>query len=276
MQSNDTKKQETVFSPGITECIILAGGLGTRLREAVPELPKAMAPVAGQPFLSYVINYLRMQGIQQFIFSLGYRAEVIMDYLKSAYPLLQYKCVIENEPLGTGGAISLALKQAASSQVLVVNGDTFFEVDLEGLFAFHISNQAACTLALKPMKQFDRYGLVELDENSQVISFKEKQYYAEGFINGGVYLVKKEAFLKDAFPEKFSFENDYLEKQAGKKVLFGRVDEGYFIDIGIPEDFQRAGRDFQKKPFNLSEIDTNWTLFLDRDGVINDEIVDNY
>ncbi len=264
------------INTGVTECIILAGGLGTRLREAVPGLPKAMAPVAGKPFLSYLINYLRMQGIDQFIFSLGYRSEAIIDFLEKEYPLLQYKCVIEEEPLGTGGAVQLAMKQAVTDQVLVVNGDTFYEVDLEGMFAFHNSVKAGCTMVLKPMKQFDRYGLVELDEAGQVISFREKQYYDEGLINGGVYLVDRQSFLSHSFPEKFSFEKDYLEPNAGKDVLYGKLDEGYFIDIGIPGDFQKADRDFQRKPFDLSAIDQEWSLFLDRDGVINEELPASY
>ncbi len=264
------------INTGVTECIILAGGLGTRLREAVPELPKAMAPVAGRPFLSYVINYLRMQGVQQFIFSLGYRSEAIIDYLEKEYPLLQYKCVVEEEPLGTGGAIQLAMKEAVTEQVLVVNGDTIFEVDLEGLAAFHDSVKAECTLALKPMKNFDRYGLVEIDEAGQVISFREKQYYDEGFINGGVYLVNHQSFFRHSFPQKFSFEKDYLEPHAAKGVLYGKLDEGYFIDIGIPGDFQKADRDFQRKPLDLSAIDQDWSLFLDRDGVINEEIPASY
>lgn len=273
---NDTQMHESIINAGVTECIILAGGLGTRLREAVPELPKAMAPVAGRPFLSYVINYLRMQGIQQFIFSLGYRSEVIIDYLKNEYPLLQYRCVIEEEPLGTGGAIRLAIRESQTNDVLVVNGDTIFEIDLEGLFALHRSSHAECTLALKPMKNFDRYGVVELSEQGLVNSFKEKKYYEEGLINGGVYLLDKVKFLSNPFPDKFSFEKDYLEPNAGKGVLSGKLDDGYFIDIGIPEDFIKAGKDFKRLPLNISSINQEWSLFLDRDGVINEEIAGNY
>src|SRR3954468_23098443 len=145
----------------ITEAIILAGGLGTRLRDAVPDLPKCMAPIGGRPFLSYVIDHLRMQGVQRFIFSLGYKAEIIETYLNEFYPTLDYSSVIEKEPLGTGGAIQLALQKAETDDVVIANGDTLFKIKLEELFAVHAKHKAACTLALKPMQNFERYGVVE-------------------------------------------------------------------------------------------------------------------
>ncbi len=114
----------------IKEAIILAGGLGTRLREAVPDLPKCMAPVAGRPFLFHVINYLRSHGVEKFIFSLGYKHEVIEEYLRTHFATLAYSCAIEAEPLGTGGAIQLACRQATEKDVIVVNGDTLFKADL--------------------------------------------------------------------------------------------------------------------------------------------------
>lgn len=258
------------------EVIILAGGLGTRLRTAVPDLPKCMAPVAGRPFLSHVIDYFRMQGIQQFIFSLGYKAEVITDYLKEFYPTLQYRCVIEDEPLGTGGAIQLACQAATAENVLVANGDTLFKINYKTLAAFHQQHHAECTIALKPMKNFERYGVVVLDKNESIESFQEKKFYAEGLINGGIYLINREKFIARSLPQKFSFEKDYLEMQAAKGNLFGCVQDSYFIDIGIPGDFQQAQSDLQKPKLDLSAVDKSWTLFLDRDGVINLERFGKY
>jgi len=110
------------------EAIILAGGLGTRLRDAVPDLPKCMAPVAGRPFVSFVIDYLRMQGIERFIFSLGYKSGVIEEFLQKEYPTLDYTSVIEPEPLGTGGAIRLAIQKTVSRNIVVANGDTLFKI----------------------------------------------------------------------------------------------------------------------------------------------------
>jgi D-glycero-alpha-D-manno-heptose 1-phosphate guanylyltransferase len=258
------------------EAIVLAGGLGTRLREAVPELPKCMAPVAGRPFLFFVINYLRSQGIEKFIFSLGYKHEAIERYLEEQFPTLQYTCKIEPEPLGTGGAIRFAAKAATSNTLIVANGDTLFRANLQELLAFHKKTGVDCTLALKPMEHFDRYGVVELDKNGRICQFKEKQFYTTGLINGGIYVLQANAVLEEDFPAKFSFEKDYLEKKYVHGQIAGLVQKGYFIDIGIPEDFNRAQQELQKPPLDLKTIDKSWTIFLDRDGVINYEKKDAY
>ena len=251
----------------VTQAIILAGGLGTRLRDTVPDLPKCMAPVAGKPFLFYVINYLRLQGVEQFIFSLGYKHEIIEEYLNTEFSTLNYQCSIEQEPLGTGGAIRLACKLANEKNILIANGDTLFKIRLTDLATAHENNNANCTLALKPMHNFDRYGVVELARDGSILSFKEKRFYTQGLINGGIYLLNRENFLQREWPEKFSFEKDYLEKKDSR--LFGVVQDHYFIDIGIPEDYDRAQTELRDSPLDLSAIDKNWTLFLDRDGVIN-------
>lgn len=251
------------------EAIILAGGLGTRLKEAVPDLPKCMAPVAGKPFLFYVINYLRSEGVEKFIFSLGHMYGVIEEYLSSQFATLRYQCVIEDEPLGTGGAIQLACKKATEKNVLVTNGDTLFKINREKLFSFHTQQGAHCTLALKPMTDFSRYGAVELDEHNIIRSFKEKQFYKSGLINGGIYALNVESFLSESFPPKFSFEKEYLEKLHSQRKFYGVTDTGYFIDIGIPEDYNRVQKELHPLPLDLKKIDKNWTLFLDRDGVIN-------
>lgn len=260
----------------IQEAIILAGGLGTRLREAVPDLPKCMAPVAGRPFLSYVIDTLRMQGVHHFILSLGYKAEVIETYLKEHYPTLDYTIALEEEPLGTGGAIRLALESARTNDVLIANGDTLFKVNVAELASLYQQTNAECLLALKPMQRFDRYGVVELDSEGRITSFKEKQYYEEGLINGGVYLLNKAKFFAYSFPEKFSFEKDYLERYFGKGGFYGVPQQGYFIDIGIPGDYHKAQEDLRPGVLDLKAIDRSWTLFLDRDGVINNERLNNY
>jgi len=260
----------------VKEAIILAGGLGTRLREAVPDLPKCMAPVAGRPFVSYVIDYLRMQGIERFIFSLGYKWGLIEAFLQKEYPTLDYTSVIEEEPLGTGGAIQLAIKKTQTENVLIANGDTLFKVNAEELFFFHQSNNPECTLALKPMQNFDRYGGVQIDQTGKIISFSEKQFHETGLINGGIYLINKSKFLSHSLAEKFSFEKDYLEKYSKEQNFYGSVQNGYFIDIGIPGDFQKAQEDLKSCVLDLKKIDKTWTLFLDRDGVINEEKVGEY
>ena len=258
------------------EAIILAGGLGTRLRSVVTDLPKCMAPVAGQPFLKHVIRYFLSQGIEKFIFSLGYKHDRIEEFLNIEFPTLNLQCSVEEEPLGTGGAIQLACRRATESNVIVVNGDSLFKADVEKSFAFHIDSKAECTLLMKPMRNFDRYGVVELDTDFTVKKFKEKQFYQAGDINGGVYVLNVESFLDLGFPEKFSFEKNYLEKYFPSKKIFGAIQDEYFIDIGIPEDYQRAQEELKQIPLYLENIGPNWTLFLDRDGVINYEKENNY
>lgn len=229
----------------IKEAIILAGGLGTRLRPLISDVPKCLAPINGKPFLHYLIIYLRKCGIEHFIFSVGYMHEKIGDYLKSNYPDLKYQLALEEEPLGTGGAISLAIEKSKENNVLVCNGDTMFKVDIEALATFHLDKNAVCTLSLKPMVDFDRYGVVTLREDESVESFKEKQFYNSGLINGGVYALNRDYFLKENLLKKFSFEKDYLEVKVNRESgnnpdIFGFIQDKYFIDIGIPEDYERA------------------------------------
>lgn len=251
----------------IKEAIILAGGLGTRLRDAVPDLPKCMAPVAGRPFLFYVINALRMQGVEKFIFSLGYKHEVIEAYLEDQFASLDYQCTVETEPLGTGGAIKLACEKATEEDVVIANGDTLFKTDLQQIADLHVQKNADATLALKPMERFDRYGVVQLADDEKVQGFLEKRFCEKGLINGGVYVLNVRSFLQPSWPEKFSFEKEYLE--SGHYQLYGSIQDRYFIDIGIPEDYDRAQKELQPAPLDLTAIDKSWTLFLDRDGVIN-------
>jgi D-glycero-alpha-D-manno-heptose 1-phosphate guanylyltransferase len=229
----------------IKEAIILAGGLGTRLQSVVADVPKCMAPVAGKPFLHYLIGFLKKNGTDHFIFSVGYMHEMIEEYLAGNYPQLNYTISSENEPLGTGGAIKLACNKCIEKTVLICNGDTLYKIDFSLLNELHVDVNAACTLNLKPLNYFDRYGVVQLNQDHSVRSFKEKKYYKSGLINGGIYALNVEEFSKENLPEKFSFEKDYLEENVNqstneKSKIYGIIQDKYFIDIGIPEDYQRA------------------------------------
>lgn len=224
----------------VTEAIVLAGGLGTRLREAVPELPKCMAPVNGRPFVAYVIRHLQQQGITHFIFSLGYKSEAFIGFLAAELPAGSYDMVVEEEPLGTGGAIQYAAQKAKQDDFVVVNGDTLFQTDIPAQAAFHFAHNSCCTLALKAMQNVSRYGSVELADNGSIARFREKQFFEKGLINGGVYLVNKTCLLGKQLPQKFSFETDFLQRFHTDGNIYGMEQEGYFIDIGIPEDYQRA------------------------------------
>ena len=178
--------------------------------------------------------------------------EMIEDFLKENYQELNYTISLEEEPLGTGGAIQLACTKTSQKNVLICNGDTLYKIDCHTLSKFHEEKNAACTLSLKPMTHFDRYGVVELNEDHSIKSFKEKQFYESGLINGGVYALNVNKFVKEYLPAKFSFEKDYLEKNVGSKnqkaSLFGQVQDEYFIDIGIPQDYERAQKEFGSKP----------------------------
>lgn len=225
------------------EAIILAGGLGTRLRSVVPELPKCMAPVNGKPFIAYAIEHLKNEGIEKFIFSLGYKHEYFTDFLAEQFSTLTYQLSIEEEPLGTGGAIQFACNKVTEKNIIVTNGDTLFKANIDQLSSFHHQHNADCSLSLKPMNNFERYGVVELNESNAVSSFQEKKFYEKGLINGGVYALNVEQFLNKNLPEKFSFEKDYLEKYYTEEKMFGLIQDEYFIDIGIPADYEKAQRE---------------------------------
>jgi D-glycero-alpha-D-manno-heptose 1-phosphate guanylyltransferase len=228
------------------QAIILAGGLGTRLKSVVADKPKALSPVAGKPFLHFIIQYLQNQGITSFIFSLGYLSNQVLIFLQEAYPNLNYQYTIEEIPLGTGGGIKKAIELATEPNVLIVNADTYFDVALQQLFQLHAVANAHCTIALKHMTSFDRYGTVELNQNNRIISFKEKKYTPSGLINGGYVLLNKSYFLEKSavLPTVFSFEKDFLEVLLPKMTVQGFISEGFFIDIGIPEDYEKAQLDF--------------------------------
>jgi D-glycero-alpha-D-manno-heptose 1-phosphate guanylyltransferase len=229
------------------ECIVLAGGLGTRLRNTIGDLPKCMAGVNGKPFLQYLLEYLQSQEITRVILSLGHKHEIITEWLRGRNFSFEIASVIENEPMGTGGGIQLALKAAREENVFVVNGDTMFEADLARQLGVHLSHKAETTLALKPMEQFSRYGAVIIDDQAAILSFEEKRHCETGLINGGVYLIDRRKFLERNLPLRFSFETDYLGQYVSEHKFFGFVSDSYFIDIGVPEDYQKVQADFKTR-----------------------------
>jgi D-glycero-alpha-D-manno-heptose 1-phosphate guanylyltransferase len=230
------------MNPMTFDVIILAGGLGTRLRSVVADLPKCMAPVNDHPFLDILIERLRRQGAARIILSTGYLSEVVEEWIQQQYPGEEILFSREETPLGTGGAILKALAFSEREDVLVCNGDTLFDVDVESLFRFHRAQGGDCSIALKPMRDFERYGTVELGEDGWIRAFREKEPCREGLINGGVYVINRASLMGELFPEKFSFEDGYL----AKRRIAGMVQDAYFIDIGVPEDFERAQREIHR------------------------------
>lgn len=229
------------------EAIVLAGGLGTRLRSVVQNVPKPMAPVAGRPFLEYVLQHLAQQGIQRVVFSVGYKGELVEEHFGAAFADIQLAYAYEEEPLGTGGGILQAAKQIRSDSFFILNGDTIFTADLAPLQAFFQEKQADLALALCEMRDFERYGVVETDAEGRVRAFLEKQPRAEGQINAGIYLCRKAALEQKELPRKFSFETDFLERYLQETAIYGLALEGYFLDIGIPTDYARAQRELPER-----------------------------
>ncbi|MDD4274330.1 MAG: nucleotidyltransferase family protein [Desulfobacter postgatei] len=227
------------------ECIILAGGLGTRLRAVVSDLPKCMAPVAGKPFLYYIFNYLKQHGIAHVILSVGYKHDVIKNWVEAQNLPFAVSFAVENEPLGTGGAIQLAMETASEEQIFILNGDTFFDIDLAQLCLEHKNKNADLTIALKPMAQFDRYGNVMLNEQNRITGFTEKQYCKMGQINGGIYCINRNNRLMDGLGAKFSFETEVLQRRFSDNYFHALICANYFIDIGIPDDYRKANIDFK-------------------------------
>ncbi|KQI15958.1 D-glycero-D-manno-heptose 1-phosphate guanosyltransferase [Campylobacter coli CVM 41970] len=213
------------------QAIVLAGGLGTRLRSVVQDLPKPMAPINGKPFLAFVLEYLKKQGITEIILSVSYKYELIQEYFKDEFHGMKIHYNIEKELLGTGGAIKDALK-LVKNEVYVVNGDTFFDIDLKKL----VLNGSKICIALKQMQNFDRYGTVNVDEQGIVTSFEEKVFKKQGLINGGIYLLDKDIFKDFALQEKFSFE-EFLQENYRNLKARAEIFDDYFIDIGVPEDY---------------------------------------
>lgn len=257
------------------EAVILAGGLGTRLRCVVADSPKCLAPIASEPFLSYVMEWLGRSGVDRVVISVGYLKEQIISWVSNRYFPFEIDWAVEDEPLGTGGGIRLALSKCRSDEVIVVNGDTFFPVDLSQLFF-----DAPITVALKPMRDFDRYGTVVL-EGRKVDSFREKAPCKEGLINGGVYGIDRSRLDLENLPAKFSFEKEVLEPLAAKGQVNGWVQDTYFIDIGIPEDYSKAQEELPqyravKRASALVLSSHADTLFLDRDGTVNVHIEGDY
>ncbi|MCL2028462.1 MAG: nucleotidyltransferase family protein [Bacteroidales bacterium] len=225
----------------ITEAAILVGGLGTRLKSVVSDLPKPMADVAGRPFLAYLLDYCKRENIQRVVLCAGYRHEAISEYFGTAYNGLELVYSIEDEPLGTGGALRKGLDLLSSPVIAFLNGDSICQVNLSEMTKCYNENHADMVLAVKKMHNFNRYGTVVL-EQKRIIKFEEKKPLNEGFINVGVTLINTDIVKKLAPSQKFSFEKDILETHTTALNLFAFETSEYFIDIGVPEDYALANR----------------------------------
>ena len=225
----------------MTSAIILAGGLGTRLRAAVPDLPKPMAPVAGRPFLAHQMDHWIGQGVDHFVLSVGYRAVAISNHFGDRYRGVPIDYAVEAAPLGTGGALlHAASKLRSSDPALLLNGDTYFDVSLAAL-----GERAACLgadwcLALFRHDDAARYMGVALSPEGRITALSAR---AAPLANGGVYWFQPEALeaARLASGQAASLEDDLLPRLLAQgQRLAGLVAAGDFIDIGVPHDYHRA------------------------------------
>ncbi len=227
------------------EAIILAGGLGSRLRAVVPDLPKPMAPIHGRPFLEYLLDYWAGQGVSRFVLSVGYKRDIIEEHFGARYKGTEVNYAVEDQPRGTGGGLLLALKHLRrNGPFLIMNGDTFFEVDLAPMRHYHQEKRAELTIALREVEANNRYGGVGIDKEGKITTFDNRaRTSGRSLINGGVYLAEKSAFAGMALESDVpvSIEDQlYPRMLAEGRRLYGFPSSGRFIDIGIPEDYQRA------------------------------------
>jgi D-glycero-alpha-D-manno-heptose 1-phosphate guanylyltransferase len=221
------------------EAIVLVGGLGTRLRGVVDNVPKPMAPVQGRPLLALVLDQLVAAGFKGAIFAAGYRHEAIHSYFGDVYHGLALRYSVEDKPLGTGGAIRLACRQADARDVFVLNGDTYLELDFRAMLDAHAHAGAKFTMAICHVPDVARYGALELCDD-RVQRFLEKGRSGPGWINGGTYVLGPDLRARLRPQEAFSFEHDLLEPEVESIRPLAFRSSGLFIDIGIPEDYIRA------------------------------------
>jgi len=207
----------------------------------VQDVPKPMAAIDGKPFLHYVFEYLVKYDVKEVVLSVGHLHEIIEDYFGQNYLGITIRYCLEDKPLGTGGAIKKAF-EFVPGDAFVLNGDTFFDVDLHAFYRFHSAMQSDFSLSLKQLEDFDRYGTIELN-GTRVVEFKEKEFKKSGLINGGVYITSKSVFDSFNAPENFSIEKDFLERNLKQLNVQGLRSNGYFIDIGIPEDYYKANKE---------------------------------
>lgn len=220
------------------QAIILAGGLGTRLRSVVSDRPKPMADVCGKPFLEYLLCDLKKAGILHVVFAVGYKGNMIEEYFKDGKDYgLSIQYAYEEELLGTAGAIKNVGKYITDNYFMVMNGDTYYKMDYQELFLQ--ANEKDMLVVLRKITDISRYGKVTLDQD-RIIGFSEKtDSKDEGLINGGVYIMNSK-LLAEIPDRKCSLENEMIPKWLDDgKYISGKVNDGYFIDIGVPEDYFR-------------------------------------
>ena len=222
------------------KAIVLAGGMGTRLSGIISDIPKPMALVGPRPFLEYLLDYLVEQGIEQAVLAVSYKREAIRDHFGDTYRGISLEYSVEGEPLGTGGAIRQALEVIPDDEIIVLNGDTLFHVDLEAMADAHHRGKVRLTMAIKQVTDCGRFGRVTISDRGVITEFMEKSVNGSGWINGGIYMLHRRLLADFPMPAKFSFEKDLVERYIDRIRPLAFQSNAYFIDMGVPEDYERA------------------------------------
>lgn len=226
--------------------VILAGGLGTRLRSVVADRPKVLAEIEGQPFLKYLLDQLNSTGFRNVVICTGYLGEKLQAQFGNTYLALNLIYSKESKPLGTAGAVRLALPILKSDTIMIMNGDSFCDANLRKFWRFHSSKGANATLLLTEVPDTSRFGRVNLDRGGRIVSFEEKGKNGAGWINGGIYLISRSHLLEIPQKRAVSFEKDLFPNWINRD-FYGYQSKGRFIDIGTPQSFAFAKQFFQDK-----------------------------
>ena len=224
------------------EAIVLAGGLGSRLARVLNNIPKAMAPIGQRPFLELLLDRLEQGGVKRVLLSVGYLHHVIQEHFGARYRSLDLEYIVEQTPLGTGGAVRLGLSRITGPRAFVLNGDTLVSVDYRQMDYMHTVSQSCFSMAVCDIQDTSRYGQVTI-EDGRVVGFSEKKSgLGQGLINAGVYLMDRDLLNEHPLDEVFSLERDYLVPMAAVVKPLAFITPGPFIDIGVPEDLEQAQR----------------------------------
>lgn len=226
------------------ECIILAGGFGTRLRSVVSDVPKPMAPIGGRPFLELLMDYLIGFNYDHIVLSTGYMHEKISDHFGESYKGVTLSYAVEHEPLGTGGGMRNALQYCTEDDITILNGDTLFRIDYDDLLRFYTSHPTRLAVVLRQVDDTSRYGSVTTDCSDRIARFAEKEAsHGFGTINGGIYRLHRSLLEEQPAGKPFSFEKDIMQGKYREEPFFAYTSGAYFIDIGVPEDYLRLQRE---------------------------------
>ena len=226
----------------VNEAIILCGGFGTRLQSIVSDVPKPMADINGKPFLAFLLESLANQQIERVVLAVGYKSEYIEKFFGNYFHKMEIIYSKEDKPMGTGGAIKKALTRITNHTVFVLNGDTYFDIDFSTMANFHKEKNSDITIAVREVQEIGRYGSLFVDATNKIISFTEKSNSSSGLISGGIYCMNKMFFFSYS-EDKFSIKKDFFEKKVSSSNFYAYKSDGYFVDIGIPEDYFRAQKE---------------------------------